>query len=162
MSYYYQLNYDTLHLLVNMINCYVMCKTRGENNLASMYLLLIDEEYRNNPTTRRVEICLNLLINQDGKWATDPNIYASIIYFIHNAILTDNLDDMMTLMNIISENQFEKERESKISSMEFMCSQENIKKSYEIMKSLLSLPFDKLFSCKYIHTDEQLLELKFV
>jgi hypothetical protein len=139
-----------------------MCKTRGENNLASMYLLLIDEEYRNNPTTRRVEICLNLLINQGDKWATDPNIYASIIYFIHNAILTDNLDDMMTLMNIISENQFEKERESKISSMEFMCSQENIKKSYEIMKSLLSLPFDKLFSCKFINTDEQLLELKFV
>ena len=165
MPTFYQLNYDSISLLVLMANCYVSCASRGENNLASQYLLLIPDEYKTTPTTRRVEICMNLIVAKgvDGKFATEPEIYASIIYFIYTAILTDRLDDLKELMNRISEIQFDKEREGSISSMEFMLSQENIKSTYEIIENLKILPFDNLHSCRYFKNEngEQLLELKF-
>ena len=146
MTTHYLMNYDTLVLLVITINSFVLGTTH--KNLATTF-----EECNknNNIIIKKVIVCIKLICSQSvkGKWATTSEIYAALFYFIHTTILKNNKEELIEFINQFSEFQFEREKKNEISGLDFMNSQENMKKSYDIINKIVTLNIEDMIDCSF-------------
>ena len=146
MTFHYLMNYDTLVLLVLTINSFISVKT--EKDLVTSF----EECNKNNNTTiKKVIVCLKLICSKsvDGKWATVSEIYAGLFYFIHKLILKEHKEELIEFINQFSEFQFEREKKNEISGLDFMNSQENMKKAYEVINKVVTIDIDDMIDCRF-------------
>jgi hypothetical protein len=162
MPIHFLMNYDTFCLLIITINSFVLGYT--EKNLATTF-----EEANSNDSIviKKIIVCIKLICSKstDGKWATEPEIYGGLFYFIYTAVLKDNKKELIEFINQFSEFQFQREKNSEISGLDFMNSQDNMKKAYDIINKIITINIENMIDCKFVEYEkdktEQVLKLTF-
>ena len=139
---------------------------RTQNDLATN---LESCNINNSIALKKVIVCIKLICSKstNGKWATTPDIYAGLFYIIHKTILKEHKEDLIEFINEFSEFQFEREKNNKISGLDFMNSQKNMKKAYDIINKIITIEIENMIDCKFVEYEyakdktEQVLKLTF-